>query len=242
MKQIKTEVKKAVILAGGHKTRLNPLDKHRPTWMLPIINRPLIEFIIDSLKKNGIEEVMIAMSGNDEIPDKLKEYNSPNMNIHFYREDKPRGTAGSIKDLEEFIGEETFAVINSNIFVGDINLNKAIEFHHKMKSVATVGVHRDGGEGDVKESVCIASDGKMGSYYMIHSSIDRRSPWRTSGIYLFNPSVLRFIGQKNYMDIKEQLIPVLQNEALNISACEIEGYHLCINRGSCKSHKMSEFF
>ncbi len=219
----KTKIKKAIILAGGQKTRLNPLDKHRPVWMLPIINRPLIEFIIDSLKKNGIEEVTIAMSGSDEIPDKLKEYKSPNINIHFYREDKPRGTAGSIKDLEGFICEETFVVINSNIFAGDINLSRAIQFHHKMKSIATAGVYRDAGIGDVKESVCIASDGKIKSYHMIHSSIDKRSPWKYSGIYIFSPVILGFINGSSYMDIKEQLIPALQRKSLNVFAYEIEG-------------------
>ena len=48
-------------------------------------------------------------------------------------------------------------------------------------------------------------------------------------MYLMNPSVLRFIDQKNYMDINEQLIPALQEEALNVSAYEIKGFYSCIN-------------
>lgn len=227
MKQIKTEVKKAVILAGGEENRLPPLTNYHPMWMLPIINRSLIEFTIDFLRKNGIEEVMIIMSENDEIPYKLKEHKTPD--IHFHIKEKPRGTAGSIKDVEKFIGEETFIVINSNVFIEDISLSKAIEFHHKMKTVAVVGVQKDVRRKKVRESVDIAPDGKIESFHITYSSIDRGSPWRSNGIYIFDPVVLKFIDKNNYMDIKEQLIPALQSESLDVFAYEIEGSYQCID-------------
>lgn len=237
MRQIKTEVKKAVILAGGEENRLPPLTNYHPAWMLPVINRSLIEFTIDFLRNNGIEEVMIIMSGNDEIPYKLmehfnksaplKEYKTPD--IHFHIEEKPRGTAGSIKDVEKFIGEETFIVINSNVFIEDISLSKAIEFHHKMKTVAVAGVQKDVRSKKVRESVDIAPDGKIESFHITYSSIDRGSPWRSIGIYIFDPVVLKFIDKNNYIDIKEQLIPALQSESLDVFAYEIEGYYQCID-------------
>ncbi len=224
-------VKKAVILAGGQKTKLSPLDKYRPTWMLPVINRPLIEFTIDSLRNNGIEEVMIATSKNNEIPDKLKGYNSPDIKIHFHIEDEPRGTAGAIKDLEGFIGGETFVVINDSTFIEDINLSKAVEFHHKMRSAVTVGIYKDTISNKTLEHVEVAPDSKIRSFHIIHSSMDTKLPWtwRSSGMYIFDPVVLRFINKNGYMDIKEQLIPALQKESLNVSAFEIEGIYQCIN-------------
>jgi lipopolysaccharide/colanic/teichoic acid biosynthesis glycosyltransferase/ADP-glucose pyrophosphorylase len=226
-RQIKTNVKKAVILAGGEENRLPPLTNYYPAWMLPIINRSLIEFTIDFLRKSGIEEVMIIMSGNDEIPYKLKGHKTPD--IHFHIEEKPRGTAGSIKDVEKFIDEETFIVINSNVFIEDIILSKAIEFYHKMKAAALVGVHKDVTKKKVRESVDIAPDGKIKSFHIKYSSTDRESPWRSSGIYIFDPVVLKFINKNTYMDIKEQLIPALQSESLDVFAYEIEGSYQCID-------------
>jgi len=226
-RQIKTNIKKAVILAGGEENRLPPLTNYHPAWMLPIINRSLIDLTIDFLRKNGIEEVMIIMSGNDEFPYKLKEHKTPD--IHFHIEEKPRGTAGSIKDVEKFIGEESFIVINSNVFIEDISLSKAIEFHDRMKTVAVVGVHKDLISKKGRESIDIAPDGKIESFHITYSSIDRRSPWRSSGIYIFDPVVLKFIDKNIYMDIKEQLIPALQSESLDVFAYEIEGSYLCID-------------
>ena len=229
MKQrhIKTNVKKAVILAGGEENRLPPLTNYHPAWMLPVINRSLIEFTIDFLRKSGIEEVMIIMSGNDEIPYKLKEHKTPD--IQFHIKEKPRGTAGSIKDVEKFIDEETFIVINSNVFIENISLSKAIEFHHKMKTAAVVGVYKDVGSKKVRESIDIAPDGKIESFHITYYSTDRGSPWRSSGIYIFDPVIFKFIDKNTYMDIKEQLIPALQSESLDVFAYEIEGYYKCID-------------
>ena len=95
--------------------------------------------------------------------------------------------------------------------------------------MVTVGVYKDNGSKGIDENVTITVDTTIKSFHIIHSPMDRRPPWRLSGIYLFNPSVLRFIDQKNYMDIKEQLIPSLQREALKVSAYEIEDFHFCLN-------------
>ncbi len=229
MKALSTQrrVKKAVILAGGQNTQLAPLTNYCPTWMLPVLNKPLIEYTIDFLKENGFEEIIIALSEEAKIPDYLKQNKVPWINIKFHKEDRPRGTAGALKDLEKNLDKEPFLVIEGNLFWESINLNKFIEFSKKTDSIATVGIFRENGR-KIEENITINNDSMINSFHIIHSSIDRRSPWRPSGIYFFDPLILRFIDRSNYMDIKEQLIPALQSEGLNVSACEIEGFHLSL--------------
>jgi lipopolysaccharide/colanic/teichoic acid biosynthesis glycosyltransferase/dTDP-glucose pyrophosphorylase len=220
----KLRIKKAVILEEGQTPKLPPLSIYYPICMFPILNKPLIEYTIDFLKKNGFEEIIIALSEETEIPDYLKHIKVSGINIKFHKEDRPRGTAGTLKDLEKFIEIEPFLVIVSNLFLGSIDLTKFIKLHMEAGAVATVGVYRENIP-KIKENVIINNNNTIKSFHLIHSSMDRRSPWRPSGIYLFNPLILRFIDRKNYMDIKEQLIPDLQKEGLNVSACEIEGFH-----------------
>lgn len=228
-------VKKAVILAGGQGTKLAPLTSYCPTWMFPVLNRPLVEYTLDLLRKNGFEDIIIALPEEEKIPDYLKGGKASGINIQYHKEDRPRGTAGTLRDLEKFLDKEPFLVIKGNLFVGQLDLANFIKFHMETGSMVTVGVHKghnghNGNNGNGgEENVTITGDKEIKSFHIIHSSVDRRSPWRPSGIYLFNPAVLKFIDQKNYMDIKEQLIPALQREALNVSAYEVNGSHFCIN-------------
>lgn len=224
----KLRIKKAVILEEGQTPKLPPLSIDYPIWMFPILNKPLIEYTIDFFKKNGFEEIIIALSEETEIPDYLKHNKVSGINIKYYKEDRPRGTAGILKDLEKFLGEGPFLVIVNNLFLGSIDLTKFIKLHMEAGSIATVGVYKEK-NCKIEENVIINNNNMIKSFHIIHSSMDRRSPWKPSGVYLFNPSVLSFIDQKNYMDIKEQLIPALLRESLNVSAYEIEGFHRCLN-------------
>lgn len=236
MNHIKIRVKKAVIIAGGQNTKLKPLTtNYCPTWMLPVLNRPLIEYTLNFLKNNNFEDIIIALSEKNEIPMYL---NDSGMNIKYYTEHRPRGTAGIVKDFKEFFGKDPFLVINSNLFIGNIDLAPFIEFHLKMGSIVTVGVHRDGSD-VIKENIKIAGDKTIDGFYTIHSSIDRRALWRPSGIYVFDPSIFEFISEEHYMDIKEQLIPILQKEGLKVFTHEIDGFYLNINgiRDYIKIHR-----
>lgn len=223
---IKPVIKKAVILAGGEETKLTPLTKFYSTWMLPILNEPLIGYTIDFLKSNGIEDVIVTLKRKEEIP--LNLLKDKGINILYHVEDRPRGTAGAIKDVEGFIGEEPFLVVNSNLFVGHVDLAEFIKFHFERDSIATVGVSRVDGNG-IREDIRFDSDKSIKGFYRNYSATDKESQWKSSGVYLFNPCVFRFIDENNYMDIKEQLIPALLKESLNVFASEIEGFHFRLN-------------
>ena len=222
-----SRIKKAIILAGGQKTRLHPLDHFCAPCMLSVLNRPLLTYTLDCLKRNGIEEVLLSVSEYSEIYESIKKEYSAEINMDFYVEDKPRGTAGALKDLEGFIGNDIFIVVNGSVLIEDIDLNKALAHFHEKSSVALVGVYKVPKSDRYLESIKITS-GNVNSIHITHPSVDKRSPWRSSGIYIFDPVILKFIAHNVYMDLKEQLIPALRRESLTVSAYEMEGCYTSV--------------
>jgi mannose-1-phosphate guanylyltransferase/phosphomannomutase len=95
---------KAVIMAGGEGSRLRPLTCDIPKPMVPIMNVPIMEHIINLLKKHGIKDIAVTLMY---LPQKIRDYfgNGSNfgVNIHYFTEDVPLGTAGSVKNAEEFL-------------------------------------------------------------------------------------------------------------------------------------------
>ncbi len=218
-------IRKAIILTGDEETRLTPLTQYHSAWMLPFLNEPLIRHTIDFLQKKGLTDIALTLSQNEEIP--VEFMKSRGLCFYYQIEHTPLGSAGAIKGLEEFIGEEPVLVIDSNLFIGNIDLNALVSSHFKNNSIATIGLSRQDSR-CINQEFAVTKDNRISSFSCDYSSIDK-TRWQTSGIYIFSPEVLRFIEQKKYMDIKEQLIPALLKESMNVFAFEIAGYHRRLN-------------
>jgi len=139
----KGKLKQAVIVEDGQVVQLAPLTNGSPAFMSPLFHKALIQYTLDFLKKNGFEDILIALPEAKRVPDDLKRANISEMNIEYYQEDRPRGTAGILKDLEKFLGQAPFLVINSNLFLGDMDLAKLIEFHMETDPMVTCGVYSE---------------------------------------------------------------------------------------------------
>ena len=114
---------KGIILHGGHGTRLRPLTHTGPKQLLPIANKPMSEYCLDSIKETGITDVAIIIGGMGS--NKVKEYygNGKNfgVNITYIEQDEPRGIAHAIRLCKEFVNNEKFLV-----FLGDNIIQKPI--------------------------------------------------------------------------------------------------------------------
>ena len=107
---------KGILLHGGHGTRLRPLTHTGPKQLLPIANKPMSEYCIESMKGAGVTEIAIIIGGIGS--QKVKEYygdgNRFGIEINYILQDFPRGIAHAISLCENFIGNEKFLV-----FLGD---------------------------------------------------------------------------------------------------------------------------
>ncbi|HBG01772.1 MAG TPA: nucleotidyltransferase, partial [Firmicutes bacterium] len=121
---------KAVIMAGGEGTRLRPLTCTLPKPMVPILNRPMMEHIINLLKRHGLNEVASTLWY---LPDDVTAYfqdgSAFGVSMEYFIERKPLGTAGSVKNAGQFF-TDTFVVVSGDALT-DIDLSAAIAFHKR---------------------------------------------------------------------------------------------------------------
>ena len=179
---------KAVIMAGGEGSRLRPLTCNRPKPMVPIANRPVMEHIIDLLKKYGIKDIAVTLQYMPEIiKDHFGDGSEYGVNLNYFIEDIPLGTAGSVKNAEDFL-DETFIVISGDALT-DINLDKALAFHWNRNAVATLVLKRV--ENPIEYGVVVTDKtGKITRFLEKPSWGEVFNDTVNTGIYVLNPEIL----------------------------------------------------
>ncbi len=198
---------KAVIMAGGEGSRLRPLTCNRPKPMVPIANKPVMEHIIELLKKYGIRDIAVTLQY---MPEKIKDFfgdgSEFGVNLKYFTEDVPLGTAGSVKNAEEFL-DETFIVISGDALT-DINLQEALEFHKKNSSIATLVLKKV--ECPIEYGVVVtAADGKIRRFLEKPSWGEVFSDTVNTGIYVLSPEVLNYFEKGVVFDFSKDLFPIL---------------------------------
>ncbi len=131
---------KAVILAGGLGTRLQPYTTFVPKPMLPLGEKPLLEHLIEWLKKNGIKTTVLCVSYlRKTIEDYFEDGERFGMNIEYAIASKPLATAGQLKTAEQFIDDSFVCVYGDSVF--DFNLKNMIFQHKKKRSFITMSLY-----------------------------------------------------------------------------------------------------
>ena len=212
---------KAVILTGSDRTNLHPITKHLPNAYIPLINRPLIEHTVRYLYRSGVKEVMVCLN-NKAIPP-VEQIETSNIKVYYHFEKYPRGTAGCLKDCEGFFDDEAFIVLDGHLFLG-LDLSDLMRFHMKKGADATIVLKESDDSSRIIEDIEVTKDHLINNITIRHPSKDTRKRGNTTGIYIFNHKVIDYIESNSYFDIKEQLLPRLQNDGLSLYAYETDGY------------------
>ncbi len=206
---------KAVVMAGGEGSRLRPLTLQRPKPMVPIAGRPVAEHILMLLKAHGITEVVMTVQYlASNIEDYFGDGSQFGMQIHYSREESPLGTAGSVKNAEEWLKDDTFLVISGDALT-DYNLSKAIAFHEERKALATLTLAHV--SNPLEYGVIITDDqGKITQFLEKPSWAQVFSDTINTGIYVLDPVVLTYFEPKIAFDFSNDLFPMMlqRNEPL----------------------------
>jgi mannose-1-phosphate guanylyltransferase len=212
---------KASILAGGMGTRVRPITETVPKPMIPIINKPVMEFLIDLLQQHGFDEVMITTSYlASEIENYFREGSRFGVQIGYSFEGYHNngkvipdglGSAGGLKKIQDFSGffDDTFLVVCGDAII-DLDLSRALEIHHRNGALATIvlkDVPRESvGRYGVVET---APDGRILQFQEKPSPAEAVSTCANTGIYLFEPEVLEYVPSNTVFDIGKDLFPML---------------------------------
>lgn len=198
---------KAVVMAGGEGSRLRPLTINRPKPMVPMVSKPVMGHILDLLKRNGITEVVVTLHY---MPEAVQSYfgdgSHMDMKIHYAIEETPLGTAGSVKNAQEYL-DEPFLIISGDA-VTDINLKDVIAFHQEKEADATLTLYRV--PNPLEYGVIITdTDGRITQFLEKPSWGEVISDTVNTGIYMIDPSVLDLIEEGVSTDWSQDVFPQL---------------------------------
>lgn len=195
---------KAVIMAGGKGSRLMPLTKDIPKPMVKIIDKPVLEHTLLLLKMHGIREVAMTLGYKPQlIIDYFGAGDKWDMDITYFVEEEPLGTAGGVKRTHNFVGED-FLVMSGDAYT-EIDLSKAISFHRAKESTFTLIAqpHQHPVGLGILE---IDLDSRISAF--IEKPEKVYPSLINTGIYVINKEVLSLIPHGFY-DFGRQLIPQL---------------------------------
>lgn len=198
---------KAVIMAGGKGTRLQPLSCDLPKPMVPVMNRPMLEHIISLLKTHGITDIAVTLC---HLPEVITGYFGDGahfgVNLRYYTELTPLGTAGSVHEADDFL-DETFLVISGDSLT-DIDLSLALAFHRERNALATLILTRV--ETPLEYGVVITGpDGRIRRFLEKPGWSEVFSDTVNTGIYVLEPAIFRHYKKGQVFDFSKDLFPKL---------------------------------
>ncbi len=214
---------KAVVMAGGFGTRIQPLTNSRPKPMLPIINKPMMEHTMMILKDLGVKEFIVLLYFKPEI---IKDYfgdgSDFGIKITYVVPDEDYGTAGAVKLAQEHIGDDNFIIISGDL-VTDFDFQKIFDYHAEKKSKLTITLTSV--DNPLEFGVVIANEeGKIEKFLEKPSWGEVFSDTINTGIYVIEPEILNYIPKNEEFDFAKDLFPLLMREGIDLMAGYAEGY------------------
>ena len=198
---------KAVILAGGEGTRLHPLTCNKVKSLVPVLNRPFLEHLIDNLKRHRITEIILTLG---HLPEQIQEYFGDGtgfgVSMTYLVEDTPLGTAGGVKNAEALL-EAPFLVFNGDIF-SDIDLTDMINCHRENKadtSIALTPVDDPTPYGVVETN----AEGRVKRFVEKPRREEVTTNMINAGIYVVEPHVLDYIARNVFFTFERDVFPRL---------------------------------
>jgi len=203
---------KAMILAAGFGTRLWPLTIGRTKPAIPFLNRPLIGFTIDYLRRYGFEDVIINLHHEpDSVRQQIGDGTRFGVRIHYsVEEPEILGTSGALDNVRDQLDKETFIVINGKI-ITEIDLNQAMETHRHKSALATL-VLKPNPRLERFSEVKITNDGRIAEFAGFPANrqpptTDHRPPLMFTGIHIMQPDIFEYIPRGFFSDSVKDVYP-----------------------------------
>jgi mannose-1-phosphate guanylyltransferase len=217
---------KGLILAGGKGTRLRPLTINTPKPVVPVANSPFLLYQIDLMRSANIDEIILSLSYQPrKIEDLLKDGSDYGVWIRYAVEGTPLGTGGAFKNAEEHISDAT-VVFNGDVLTA-IDLGAVIAHHRASKAVATIvltPVENPSAYGLVETS----SDGWIQRFIEKPGPDEITCNTINAGIYVLEPSVLKYMPKGEPYSFERQLFPTLLEHKEPVMSFVLDKYWIDI--------------
>ncbi|SHN34968.1 mannose-1-phosphate guanylyltransferase [Rhizobacter sp. OV335] len=217
---------KAMILAAGQGTRVRPLTRDLPKPMVPILGKPVMEYLIEHLARYGVRQIMVNVAFNHwKIESHFGDGHRWGVEIGYSYEGarehgeivpKPCGSAGGMKKIQDFSGffDETTIVLCGDALI-DLDFGAAL-FEHRSKGAIASVVTLDVPRSEVQNYGIVKCDknGHVESFQEKPKPDEAHSTLASTGIYIFEPSVLDLVPSNTVFDIGSQLFPLMVERKL----------------------------
>ena len=208
----------AVILAGGRGRRLMPMTERIPKPLVSIAGRSAFFRILDLLYAHGVTDCAVTVGY---LAEKLMEKRHENVKCTFFREEKPLGTAGGVKNAESML-LDTFIVISGDALC-DFDLTSAVNAHIKSGKRATI-LLTDCPTPYEYGTIDVGDDGCVRAFVEKPSPSQLIGTKTNSGIYILNRSLLELIPSGEPFDFSEDLFPMMMSRGEKINTVFCDGY------------------
>ena len=214
---------KAVILAGGEGTRLKAVTGDTPNPLVPLLGRSMMEHILRLLRRCGFTEVCAALRYHAADFEKaFSDGSQLGLRLCYRVEDEPLGTAGAVKNCEDFYGDEDFLLISGDAAC-DFDLAALAEEHRARGAAVTVALTRESvplrfglavtdAAGDIRGFVEKPDWGRVVSDLV------------NTGIYVLSPRAMARVPRGVPFDFARDLFPLLLREGEKLAGVVCEGY------------------
>jgi len=213
---------KAVIMAGGFGTRIHPLTISLPKPMIPLINRPIMEHIVNLLKRNGITDLILLLFHQPEV---IKKYfgdgSEFGVHITYVTPLEDYGTAGAVKAAVRHL-DERFMIISGDLLT-DFDLSQVIDFHCRKQARATITLTS---VTDPLQFGVVITDknARITKFLEKPGWGEVFSDTINTGIYILEPEVLDLVPEGENRDWAKDVFPVMLETGAALYGCDMKGY------------------
>lgn len=225
---------KAMILAAGKGTRVRPITHTIPKPLIPILQKPVMEFLVELLRKHGFNQIMVNVSHlAEEIENYFRDGQRFGVEIGYSFEGRivdgellgeALGSAGGLKKIQQFnpFFDDTFVVLCGDALI-DLDLTEVVKKHKEKGAIATVVTKSVPKEEVSSYGVVVTDENNQILAFQEKPSVDEAlSTQINTGIYIFEPEIIDYIPANQEYDIGSQLFPKLVDLKLPFFAVNME--------------------
>lgn len=218
-------VSKAMVMAAGVGSRLDPLTQDIPKPLVAVANRPVMDVLFERLLEISITDVIANTHYLSEKIVKHYENNDLGINFNYVCEEKLSGTAGGVKKCQFFFDEGDDFLVLSADGLSNANLKAGIDAHKKSGAIATIGIKKIAQEEIPNFGVVVTDEGGFITEFQEKPSLEEaKSDYINTGIYIFNYKLFDYIPENTFYDFAKNVFPDLMSKGIPINTFHVDEY------------------
>ncbi len=231
-------IEKAMIMAAGVGSRLEPMSSVIPKPLVPLANIPAMDILIKHLMSFNIKNIIANTYYRAEDIQNHYKNTCFNINLQFIKEKELSGTAGGLKKCQFFFEKGKDFIVMSGDGLTDLNICEAYLSHIKSNAIATIVIKEIEHEEVSKYGIIVPDKNDFVHSFQEKPSIEEaKSNLANTGIYIFNYKIFEFIPENTFYDFAKNVFPSILDSGLKINTYKMSGYWSDI--GSLSQYRQS---